>query len=231
MSSTRKTRPHGPLPPPSARAAQGLRALREAEGWSHATVAAILTSLGMPTKEATIARIERGTQAMSVDQLAALSLLASSGMAGLLGPPFRVGEVSVGGVVEVDALLAGIRLRDPQSAFEGKRALLEPIRASVDGVVARERAEQVASYLGIDVDQVVAAAAELWPDQTVGSVLKERVAERFRAVASADADLSDPDVELVMADPWVARRAFITNAIRTVGRDIRAHLDEQETDA
>lgn len=206
-----------PPPTASARAAASLRALRQAADLSHAELADILTALGMPTKVATVARIERGSQAITVDQLVALATVFAyeGGVRSLLGQPIAVGELVVDDAAALDVLLLGDGLDSGRRRSAASREADEVSSR----IIIETRSRQVAEHIGRPVEDVDAAARRIYQGRTAGQQVSYSIG---RAIEIAEDEVGPYENADERAK---SLRAFKTNAIRTVGTAIRHELD------
>lgn len=207
---TRRNETQPSAPSCSERVAGNLRELRQRRSWSHVLVADALTSVGVPTKSATIARIERGSQAMTLEQLLALATIFSEdgGLRALVRGSMTVGELQLDDEHATDVLLLGDDARAQSDA--SRRAKDVASRLLLDA-----RARQIAEHIGRPVDDVEAAAQQLY-GRGAGEAVFMYVAESLALWTLNDSN--DDDAQ-------AAVRAYTTNAIRRIGTEIRHQLD------
>ncbi|MFI2102478.1 helix-turn-helix domain-containing protein [Isoptericola sp. NPDC019693] len=199
-------------PPVERRIAARLRALRESSGATQATWAQRLTAAGVPTKVATLARIESGQQPIDVHRLLALiALVPGVTMDALLEPPFTIGHLTL-----ADGSLVG-------------ELLLQGRHDQRPGEEAHDPAEADAR-----LDQLTAMVTESFPAS------RDRVAEalvsRFGSsdAAAVVALVRDELVREAAETPepgtpsW---RAYQAHAVRRVGRELAREIGIAAHDA
>ena len=191
-----------------------LRVLRSTRGWSLEAVAAAMTALGVPTRPATVRRLESGAQPMTAEQLLMLTglLAPGEGLTGLVGmQPFRIGAIAFRDEAAIEQLLTGAHPTEERTAVDRMGQIME----GADRVWLTHQLADLAHCAPADVDR---ACLHLWGDPNPQpEVARRRTAQRDRATAAGKTPQP--------ATP--AWRAHQTWAIRQVAQAITEHLQQE----
>lgn len=198
------------IPTASERIAERVRALRTKGEWDQATVAEILTALGSPAGPSTIARIERGDQPLSVDQLLLLALFAGpDGLRSLLVPPFTIGEITVRDEHDLEHLIGG-RSAGAYVDDDGVRLaanISTPLAERVTPAYEARRHRMIAETLRTSERKVSNASQRLY-GRGADAEIRARFSERLREL--------DPAPERDSAQ----YRVYRSHAVRAVTKEI-----------
>ena len=201
--------------PLAAKVGESVRPLRLAGAWDQATLAETMTRLGVPTKVATINRIESGRQAVTLEQLVVLGVvLTPDGAAGLLDPGtggWHAGRWRS----RTRRSDAGSHRSVGRPGRQAESTGRQPLPTGRAGVARglRRTAKPHARGSARGVDRGVAAAAKRRFKRTSQDEVRVRFGERLD---EAQDDRPGPE-----SAAW---RAYMGHAVRSVQADLATEL-------
>jgi transcriptional regulator with XRE-family HTH domain len=210
------------IPTAGQRVADYLARIRMHSAGDQGAVAESLTTLGLPTKPSTVARIESGRQDPNLDQLLLLALFdGGRGLRDMLQVPFKIGNVIIETAFDLDCLLGyegDSRTPDPSAEqlelLKTGRTAWYRATVTIDDTLINRQFRRIAEELDVDVADVVRATRERYGASSVWRVINDRTAERLAQ--------DDPQPPLG-SGTW---QAYRSHAVRAVTREIAEHLGE-----